>query len=211
MSTDRGSWEKKYETGETPWDTGRPDHNLTELFRDRPIPGGAALEIGCGTGTHALWLAEQGFSVTGVDISSLAVERAREAASRAGSPVRFLTADFLSEPVPGGPFDFVFDRGCFHSFDAPADRERFARAVADLLAPSGLWFSMSGSTDDPPREEGPPMRSALQLVTAMEPHFEILSLKAGIFDSRRPKAPRAWLCLLRKRHGAGRPSDSLLP
>ena len=197
--SDPEGWQKRYETGDTPWDTGRPDHNLTDLVKHRPIAPCKALEIGCGTGLHALWLAARGFTVTGVDISPLAIERARSLNEAAEARCRFLAGDFLSETIPRGPFGFAFDRGCFHSFDSREERRLFARRVAAHLAPSGLWFSMSGSSDDPPRKEGPPMLPALEIVTAVEPLFEILSLSAGRFDSKREVKPRAWLALLRKR------------
>ncbi len=63
---------------------------------------------------NAVWLAQQGFEVTGVDLSSLAVDRARARAADAGVRVRFLTADVLHPPALGVPFSFFFDRGCYH-------------------------------------------------------------------------------------------------
>lgn len=197
--TDQDRWQKRYETGDTPWDTGRPDFNLTGIVERHPIAPARALEIGCGTGIHSQWLAQRGFTVTGIDISELAVERARELNAQGNAQCRFLTGNFLTDEVPNAPYGFAFDRGCFHSFDSSREQRLFVRRVAHHLGPSGLWFSMSGSTDDPPRQEGPPMRSATQIVSAVEPLFEIISLTAGRFDSKRPVPPRAWLCLMRKR------------
>ena len=64
---------------------------------------------------------------------------------------RFSTWDFLAAAPPGGPFQFVFDRGCFHVFDEPGERQRFTAQVAAALAPDGLWLSLIGSTEGPPR------------------------------------------------------------
>src|SRR5687767_12686946 len=127
-------WNASYAGGELPWDTGVPDENLIEVARH--IAPGRALEIGCGTGTNALWLSQQGFQVVAIDLAPLAIERARAKAPS----VRFEVRDFLAEP-PAGPFDFVFDRGCFHVFDGAAERERFAANVAALLSPGGRWLS----------------------------------------------------------------------
>lgn len=69
---------------------------------------------------------------------------------------RFAVWDILVAPPPGGPFHFVFDRGCFHVFDEAGEREQFAAQVAAVLAPGGLWLSLIGSTEGPPREVGPP-------------------------------------------------------
>jgi methyl halide transferase len=116
---------------------------LVEMIESRAITPGAALEVGCGTGTNAIYLAQHGFEVLGVDISPLAVESAR---AKARAHCRFETVDFLHETPPGGPFEFVFDRGCFHTFDEDEDRARFARNVAAGLVDGGLWLSLIGST-----------------------------------------------------------------
>ena len=68
---------------------------------------------------------------------------------------RFARFDFLAAPLPDGPFDFVFDRGCFHVFDEPEERARFAAHVVPALASGGLWLSLIGSTEGPARELGP--------------------------------------------------------
>src|SRR5690606_14442079 len=116
--------------GQTPWDIDEPDPHLVELVRSGLVTPGRTLDVGAGTGTNALWLAAQGFDVVGVDISPRAIERAREKAADAPGRHAFSTLDFLVDELPEGPFDFVFDRGCFHVFDEPADRARFAERVA---------------------------------------------------------------------------------
>src|SRR5438477_8901711 len=109
-------WENRYRTGERPpWDTGRVSAELVRRLAQYPIPPGRAIELGCGTGVNAVWLAQQGFEVTAVDLSPLAIERAQQRAEAAGVRVRFLTADLLHPPEElAGPFDFFFDRGCYH-------------------------------------------------------------------------------------------------
>jgi hypothetical protein len=109
---------------------------------------------------------------------------------------RFAALDFLAAPPPGGPFQFVFDRGCFHVFDEPGERQRFAAQVAAALAPGGLWLSLIGSTEGPPREVGPPRRSAREVVLAIEPVLEIVELRSAEFRGHDAKA---WFCLLRQR------------
>jgi SAM-dependent methyltransferase len=115
------SWNDSYASGEPlPWDTGTPDPMLVEMIEADVIAPGRALEIGCGTGTNAIYLAQHGFDVLGVDISPAAVEIARV---KAHGACRFETVDFLNDAPPDGPFQFVFDRGCFHTFDEdPANR-----------------------------------------------------------------------------------------
>jgi len=189
----------RYRTGDTPWDIGRPDFNLIHKVTKQPIISCKALEIGCGTGDNAVWLAQQNFTVTGSDVSEIAIQKARQKALQADIACTFVVLDFLNQKIPGAPFGFAFDRGCLHTFDTDELRSRFAENVAFHLAKSGLWLSLVGSADDPPRDTGPPQRTARDIVVAVEPYFEILSLDAGHFDSNRSRPPRAWVCLMRKR------------
>ena len=157
------------------------------------------MEVGCGTGSDALWLASQGFAVTALDLAELAVEKARSRAAENGADCTFMAGDFLNVPLPEGSFSFAFDRGCFHSFAESAARAAFAQRMAGLLAKGGLWLSLIGSADDPPREVGPPRLTAQEVVTALEPNFEILSLTVTHFTANAERRPRAWACLMRKR------------
>jgi hypothetical protein len=97
---------------------------------------------------------------------------------------------------PEAPFHFVFDRGCFHVFDEEEERARFAARVAAILAPGGLWLSLIGSTEGPPREVGPPRRSVRDVARAIEPALEILELRGAEF---RDHGAMAWFCLARRR------------
>ncbi len=168
------------------------------MVTKRSIQRCKTLDIGCGSGTDTIWLAKQGFSLTSIDVSSIALEKAQRKASEAGVQCRFLKADFpgRKRKITGAPFGFVFDRGCFHSFDAEEEREKFAKNVAHHLEKDGLWLSLVGSADD----TGPPRRTARDIVLAVEPYSEILSLHTSHFESDRPTPPRVWVCLMRKRN-----------
>lgn len=196
-------WNESYVSGELPWDTGEPEPLLVEFVTAGRVRPTKTLEIGAGTGTNALWLAERGFDVLGIDVAPIAVERATAKLNGRALRCRFATRDFLVADFPDGPFDFVFDRGCFHIFDEPEERARFAVQVAAMLTPSGLWLSMIGSTEGPPREVGPPRRSGREVMLAIEPALEIVELRSAEF--RGHGAP-AWLCLSRRRTVPAQPS-----
>jgi SAM-dependent methyltransferase len=196
-------YRKRYESGDTPWDIGQPDVNLTEVVTKRPILSCRALDIGCGTGDNSIWLAENRFQVTGTDTSDIALEKAREKASKAGVECDFMLVDFLRNKIEGAPFGFAFDRGCFHSFSSESDRTRFAENVAAHLEEAGLWLTIVGNADEHRRGPGPPQRTARDIVLAVEPYFEILLLQSSYFGSNSPNPPRAWRCLMQKRQ-AGR-------
>jgi SAM-dependent methyltransferase len=192
-------FEEYYRTGDTPWDIGKPDLNLTQIVTTISIKPCRALEIGCGTGDNAIWLAQQKFEVLAFDISEVAIEKAKEKAQQAGVQCSFRVADILNSDLQQTPFAFAFDRGCFHTLDPGKERERFAQQVHLHLADGGLWLSLIGNADDERLNEGPPKLTARDIVGAVEPYFEILSLVSSHFEAHLPAPPRAWVCLMKKR------------
>jgi SAM-dependent methyltransferase len=199
----RHAWNESYASGQLPWDTGQPEPLLVEFVTSGRITPSLTLEIGAGTGTNAIWMAERGFDVLGVDLSPLAAEKAEAKRGERALSCRFAACDFLAAAPPGGPFQFVFDRGCFHVFDEPEEREQFAARVAAALAPGGFWLSLIGSTEGPPREMGPPRRSARDISRAIEPVLEIVELRSAEFHEHGAKV---WFCLSRQRQVPPQPS-----
>src|SRR5215831_6505283 len=115
-------FKQSYEKGEAPWDIGKPDLNLIHTVTTTPIEACKALEIGCGTGDNAIWLAQQKFDVVAVDFSEIAIGNARRKADRAGVTCKFQLLDILQDEVEGVPFRFVFDRGFLHTIDSNESR-----------------------------------------------------------------------------------------
>jgi SAM-dependent methyltransferase len=193
-------YRERYKSGDTPWDVGQPDFNLIEVVSQKAIQGCKALDIGCGTGDNSIWLAQNHFQVIGTDTSDIALKKAKEKASKANVKCDFMLVDFLKNKIQDALFGFVFDRGCFHSFNSENDRRRFTKNVAAHLEEAGLWLTIVGNADEHRYGPGPPQRTAVDLVLAVEPYFEILSLQSSHFGSNRPNPPRAWVCLMQKRH-----------
>jgi len=197
------SWNETYASGQLPWDSGQPEPLLEEFVSSGRITPGPALDIGAGTGTNAIWMAERGFEVLGVDVAPLAVERAQAKIEGRALSCRFAVLDFLAALPSGGPVQFVFDRGCFHVFDEAVERQKFAAQVAAVLAPGGWWLSLIGSTEGTQRDVGPPRRSAREVTLAIEPALEIIELRSTEFRDANAKA---WFCLSRKRTMPAQPS-----
>ena len=192
-------YKERYEARDTPWDIGRPDFNLTQTVNATPIEPCRALDIGCGTGDNAIWLSKQNFHVLGIDTSEIAIEKAKEKALKANVKCTFMVIDILTDHIEGVPFGFAFDRGCFHSLNSDKERKSFAKNVNGYLEKDGLWLSLIGNADEQRDGPGPPQRTAMDIVKAVEPYFEILSLVSGTLQANLPDTARAWVCLIRKR------------
>ena len=197
--SDVAHWDGRYRRGETPWDTGRPSSELRRVLAEASIQPCRAVELGCGTGANAVWLAQQGFDVTGVDISPLAVERARARAEAAGVRCHFLVAD-LRDPPEGlrGPFDFVFDRGCYHVLRR-TDVRAYLAVLERITRPGTLGLVLAGNAREP-HAAGPPVVSEGEIRSELGSLFEVVRLREFHFDQAEPGGVRllAWSCLLRR-------------
>ena len=160
-------FQEKYEKGETGWEINRVDFNLVDVVTATPIQPCNALDIGCGTGNNVIWLQKQGFNVTGIDSSELALQRAEEKSRKANVKCSFHLLDFFKGTLPGAPFDFAFDRGCFHHPPEAGNFRPFAENVFNYLKDGGLWLTLAGSCDETRDAPGPPQISASQIVTAV--------------------------------------------
>ncbi len=103
-STERGAWDDRYRANEQIW-SGDPNGTLVAEMTDEPP--GRALDVGCGEGADAIWLALRGWRVTALDVSEVALERARKAADDAGVDVEWLHAGLLDAPIGAERFDLV--------------------------------------------------------------------------------------------------------
>ncbi len=175
-------WAARYRSGGLPWDTGEPEPVLVSALADATIAPGRVLEVGCGTGTNSVWLAQRGFDVTACDIAPAALELARAKAVVAGVAVDWREGSFPEGE--DGRYDLVFDRGVFHI--PGLDRAGFAAQVARLLRVGGRWLSLVGSTEGAARDTGPPRISARDIATAVEPVLEIARLEGRAFRTNAP-------------------------
>jgi methyl halide transferase len=192
-------WNDRYRHADLPWDTGRPSSELQSVLSRNTIQPCRALEIGCGTGTNSIWLAQQGFEVTGTDLAPLAVDQAEKRARAAGVKVHFVVADVLRLPDLGGPFAFFFDRGCYHAVRRDAPRQ-YAPAVAEQLVSGGRGLVLSGNAREP-HDPGPPVVTEEQIRDELGLAFKILELHEFRFDEAPGVSERflGWSCLVEKR------------
>jgi len=119
-----------------PWDTGITPPEVERFVASHPP--GRAIDLGCGTGTNAVYLARHGWSSVGVDFAGRAIAKARRRAHDAGVSCTFVVGDVAALEVPG-PFDLALDIGCLHSIPA-GGRAAYATGLARVVPPGGTYL-----------------------------------------------------------------------
>ena len=140
-------WDARYSEGSGAKWSGRPNGRLVAEVTE--LSPGRALDVGCGEGADAIWLSRQGWAVTAIDVSDVAVSRARETAEQAGAVVEWVCGDALQTAFPARSFDLV-------SMQYPAlpkaAGESAMRTLLDTVRPGGLLLAVYHDLDDEHRE-----------------------------------------------------------
>src|SRR4051812_24320800 len=146
---DRSTFESAY-AGQAPWDIDGPQKSLVDVA-DQVT--GSILDAGCGTGENALFFANRGHKVTGIDFLAGPINQAKQKAVARGLKATFLVMDALELKALPEVFDTVIDSGLFHVF-GDEDRKRYVDGLASVLRPGGRLFLICFS-DDEPGTQGP--------------------------------------------------------
>jgi SAM-dependent methyltransferase len=140
-------WDARYRARDGAIWSGQPNGRLVAEVAG--VTPGRALDVGCGEGADAIWLAQRGWTVTAIDISEVAICRAREASRRAGASVEWICGDALQTPFPAHSLDLV-------SMQYPAlpkaAGEAAVRRLLDTVRPGGLLLAVYHDLDDEHRE-----------------------------------------------------------
>jgi cyclopropane fatty-acyl-phospholipid synthase-like methyltransferase len=195
-------FEQMYQ-GQAPWDTGRPQADIVKLAEAGQIRG-SVLDVGCGTGENALYLASRGHDCWGIDFVTVAIERAKAKAAQRKIDAHFIVGNALELDRLGMLFDTVIDCGLFHTF-SDEERPAFIGGLAKLLRLGGLLHILCFS-DEEPGTEGPRRISRQEIrdsfrdgwtVQRVEPtRFEAQALPDGPKFS--PGGPKAWLATIER-------------
>jgi cyclopropane fatty-acyl-phospholipid synthase-like methyltransferase len=176
-----------------PWDIGRPQPAFQALA-DAGVLHGRVLDVGCGTGEHALMAAERGLDATGIDLAGAAIAAADAKARDRGLAVRFLVHDALGLPELG-QFDAVLDCGLFHVFD-DEDRARFLVSLAGAVKAGGRYFMLCFS-DRQPGDWGPRRITEAELHDSFADGWRIDSLEPSVIEvTLDPSDVQAWLVVM---------------
>jgi SAM-dependent methyltransferase len=173
-------WEQHYGERDRVW-SGRVNAAFAEIVE--PLKPGTALDLGCGEGGDAMWLAERGWQVVAVDISQTALQRAAEDAHarRVGNRIEFQSHD-LSESFPEGAFDLVSAQ--FLHSTLPLDRTLIFQRAADVIRPGGLLLIVDHGGAPPwasklhHHHEFPSADEVVAAIDLPEPQWERLRVEA---------------------------------
>jgi cyclopropane fatty-acyl-phospholipid synthase-like methyltransferase len=182
-------FELSYLLGRPPWDSGiSPPELLAHLSSHAP---GRALDLGCGTGTNVLTMAQRGWQVVGIDFSAAALLRARRRLRQAGLAAELYRGDVSKmEPIVG-TFDLALDIGCFHALPSP-DRRRYASRLASHVVPGGTYLLYSFLSSGEQASGGWPSEKEIRMV--FEEGFEVRAMVDGLDRDRRS----SWFTLVRR-------------
>jgi SAM-dependent methyltransferase len=210
-------FDSAYKGGPPPWDIGRPQKEFVELVRRGEITG-SILDIGCGTGEHALFFAAEGHDVWGIDATPVAIEKAQEKAAQRGLRVHFLVGDAVHLSDLGRKFDTgrgtakqvsdqektakqfstATDSGFFHTL-SDQDRPVFVENLAAILPPGGKYFMLCFS-DQEPAGYGPRRITEKEIRETFRDGWTINYIRPATFESRtRKEGSRAWLSSITKK------------
>ena len=195
-----GPWKEMYEGKpvDLPWFCGTAEPELVDLVRRRVVRPCRTLELGCGQGTEAVFMATQGFRLSAIDMMPRALTFARRLARLIGVGIDLRKASALDLPFDAATFGFAYDRGCFHHVE-PADRERYRDEVHRVLAPKGRLF-LRWMSEKTPGKRGPYRIPARDVRKVFSPRFRLGPIRLypalGAIDG-----PPMWLyhCLMARR------------
>lgn len=179
-----------------PWYHAELDSDLAEALKVTELSGKKALDLGTGPGTQAIELARLGYQMTGSDLSESAIRQAAELAEKAGVSADWVTDNVLATQLQG-PFDFIFDRGCFHVLP-PDTRAQYVNTVADLLSPEGTLFLKCFSRLQP-SEVGPYRFTPEQVRDIFSSRFELVSIQETVYQGQLEDLPKALFSVLKRK------------
>ena len=194
MHRQKSEWENIYQNKSVPWDVGEPEPYLVKFIGKRNLKPCSAIDLGCGTGNEAIFLAKKGFKVTGVDISELAIQEARKRAENAAVKVDFIVSDIADLKIKN-KFGFAFDRACFH-FIRPETRQKYIEFLKHSLVPGGFFLLIISS--DKETAKGPYQFTQKDIKSLFSKYFVILSINLVTLKTHLAN-PRPYICVLKRR------------
>ena len=181
---------------EPPRDIGRPQKEIIQLEQAGEIVG-SVLDVGCGTGENALYLAGQGHEVWGIDFTPIAIHKAEEKATRRNLHVTFLILNALELHALGREFDTIIDSGLFHVL-SDEERPLFVDNLAAVIRRGGTYFMLCFSEAEP-GDYGPRRVTQAEIKASFHNGWRINYIRQATLEGRlRPSGARGWLSSISK-------------
>lgn len=179
-----------------PWDIGRPQPVIKDLVKQGEITG-RILDIGCGSGDTAIYLAGKGYDVMGIDFVPRAINIASKRARKAGLTIPLLVYDALRLDDLGETFDTIIDAGLFHNL-SDGDRKRYAVSLASALNKGGSYFMLCFS-DAQGGLVGPRRISPDDIRTTFADGWDVRYIREANYRAHYPVGgAHAWIASLRR-------------
>jgi cyclopropane fatty-acyl-phospholipid synthase-like methyltransferase len=183
-------------TGTPPWDIGRPQAAFLELA-EAGVLRGRVLDVGCGTGEHALMAAGRGLEATGIDTAPTAIAIAQDKARERGLTARFLVWNALQLGALDNQFDTVLDCGLFHVFEDD-ERAQFVDSLRAALTTGGGYHMLCFS-DRQPGDWGPRRVTQDEIRASFSERWQVDSIDAAKIDiNTDPNGALAWRASIRR-------------
>jgi len=185
--------ERTYAKPGAVWTSVEPPTEIVELIESGKIKPCKCLDVGCGEGFYAIYLASKGFDVTGIDLSENAIKYAKQNATEKGAKINFIVMDISDLSKINGKFDFIFEWALLHHL-MPEKRKKYVKDISNLLNKNGKYLSVCFNEQDPKFGKGKKLRiipeksraiiggklyfsSLEELKDLFEPYFKIIESK----------------------------------
>ncbi len=182
--------------GTSPWDIGRPQKEIVNLSEEGLIYG-SILDVGCGSGANALYLASKGHQVSGLDSCPRVIEKARKDASLKHLRAKFILGNAL-DTFPLKQIDTLIDSAVYHIF-SDHDRNKYRNNIHEVLKPGGRYIQLIFSENEPCEWGGPRRVERSEIQKAFRKNWRIEEIRDARFESKNDKkGRRAWLSIIRR-------------
>ena len=183
-----------YKLGFAEWDSHSPQPDLVCLQESGTIQGLSVLDIGCGSGDNAIYLAQKGHKVTGIDSSKSAISAARQRASASNVKIAFHVTDALNLSSLNEAFDTVIDYGLYHNF-RDKDISAYITSLSQVLSTGGQLVMQCFSENGPRDNFGPRQVERGEIEKTFSEGWRIERIEAA--TTRKGPVP-AWVSIIRR-------------
>ncbi|WP_373511266.1 class I SAM-dependent methyltransferase [Persicitalea sp.] len=186
-----------YRFGFAEWDVNKPQPDLIRLVEEGKIAGKTILDIGCGSGDNAIYLAQKGFQVTGLDYSDKGIEVAKRRAAKENVTVKFDVADAFNLSNINQQFDIVIDYGLYHNIDMDK-MPLYLENIRQVLKTGGQFIIQAFGEKSPKQKFAPRQVSETEIRNEFSQNWTVLEIREAVYHATTEKQIHAILAIIQK-------------